>query len=61
MTPAAEASKFVELITRPLRDENFRRLVTFFGSWNFAIALAAPFSLSTCCNDSATVCRSSSR
>ena len=30
-------------LLRPLRDQNFRRLLIFLGSWNFAINLAAPF------------------
>jgi MFS family permease len=31
------------LLVRPFRDENFRRLMLFLGSWNFAVNLAAPF------------------
>lgn len=31
------------LYRTPFRDENFRRLILFLGSWNFAINLAAPF------------------
>ena len=30
-------------LRRPFRDLNFRRLLLFLGSWNFAINLAAPF------------------
>lgn len=36
-------SGFFELILVPFEDLNFRRLITFLGSWNFAINLAAPF------------------
>lgn len=28
---------------RPYRDQNYRRLLLFLGSWNFAVNLAAPF------------------
>jgi MFS family permease len=31
------------LLTTPFRDHNFRRLMMFLGSWNFAANLAAPF------------------
>ena len=34
---------FKVLLTRPFRDENFRRLMWFLASWNFAVNLAAPF------------------
>ncbi|HZD26545.1 MAG TPA: MFS transporter, partial [Alphaproteobacteria bacterium] len=30
-------------LTRPFKDRNFRRLLVFLGSWNFAVNLAAPF------------------
>ncbi len=33
----------VEILTEPARDENFRKLLLFLASWNFAINLAAPF------------------
>jgi len=36
-------SKFLELMLVPFEDVNFRKLITFLGSWNFAINLAAPF------------------
>lgn len=36
-------SKFLELILTPFEDANFRKLISFLGSWNFAINLAAPF------------------
>lgn len=37
-----EAS-FFDLVTRPFKDVNFRELIVFLGSWNFAVNLAAPF------------------
>lgn len=38
-----ESTSLVGLLTEPLRETNFRRLLMFLGSWNFAINLAAPF------------------
>ncbi len=32
-----------EILTEPLRTENFRKLIIFLASWNFAVNLAAPF------------------
>jgi MFS family permease len=32
-----------DLLMAPLRDANFRRLMIFLSSWNFAVNLAAPF------------------
>ncbi|MEQ8507016.1 MAG: MFS transporter [Rhodospirillales bacterium] len=32
-----------ERLAQPLKDVNFRNLIIFLGSWNFAINLAAPF------------------
>ena len=34
---------WLSLLTTPLRDSNFRHLVLFLSSWNFAVNLAAPF------------------
>jgi len=34
---------FFRLISQPFKDANFKELVMFLGSWNFAINLAAPF------------------
>ncbi|MHA1506808.1 MAG: MFS transporter [Candidatus Asgardarchaeia archaeon] len=34
---------FNKLLSKPLEDENFRRLAIFLSSWNFAVNLAAPF------------------
>jgi len=36
-------SRFFELLFVPFKDSNFKRLITFLGSWNFAVNLAAPF------------------
>lgn len=43
MAAVEEESKFFELMLVPLKDINFRKLITFLGSWNFAVNLAAPF------------------
>jgi len=43
MTPINKELKFSHLILQPFKDDNYRNLVTFLGSWNFAINLAAPF------------------
>ena len=32
-----------EVLAEPLRDDNFRKLLLFLASWNFAVNLAAPF------------------
>lgn len=42
MTPQKMESIF-HLLTTPFRDGNFRNLLLFLGTWNFAINLAAPF------------------
>jgi MFS family permease len=34
---------FFSLLSRPFRDANFKELIMFLGSWNFAVNLAAPF------------------
>jgi len=42
--PAVEVPmRFGALLAQPFRDLNFRRLILFLGSWNFAVNLAAPF------------------
>jgi len=43
MIPPANRTKFIHHILQPLKDFNFKRLMTFLGSWNFAVNLAAPF------------------
>lgn len=34
---------FISLLLEPFKDSNFRKLIYFLGSWNFAVNLAAPF------------------
>ena len=42
--PQAEGKpKILKLLSQPFRDENFRKLIAFMCSWNFAVNLAAPF------------------
>lgn len=41
--PADRAPFFREILPRPFRDRNFRKLLHFLGAWNFAVNLAAPF------------------
>jgi MFS family permease len=43
MPPVVQRSRIVTLLTTPFRDKNFRRLMLFLSSWNFAANLAAPF------------------
>ena len=43
MEAAQSRVRLGELLSRPFKDHNFRRLVIFLGSWNFAANLAAPF------------------
>jgi MFS family permease len=38
-----QQTRFHLLLTAPLRDVNFRRLVLFLSTWNFSVNLAAPF------------------
>ncbi|MBD3164787.1 MFS transporter [Candidatus Woesearchaeota archaeon] len=35
--------RLIRLITKPLKDMNFRNLIVYMSSWNFAVNLAAPF------------------
>jgi len=39
----AEKPKILKLLAQPFRDENFRKLIAFLCSWNFAVNLAGPF------------------
>ena len=39
----ASGGKFLYELKTPFKDVNFRRLIFFLGSWNFAANLAAPF------------------
>jgi MFS family permease len=43
MAPAERAGPALALLFAPLREENFKRLIHFLASWNFAANLAAPF------------------
>jgi len=43
MVPPGERENFFKVLTLPFKDVNFRELIMFLGSWNFAINLAAPF------------------
>ena len=43
MAPIAQPSHPLALLSAPLRDRNFRRMIIFLSSWNFAVNLAAPF------------------
>jgi MFS family permease len=43
MPPATNRPAAHTLLLTPFRDGNFRRLMAFLGSWNFAANLAAPF------------------
>ena len=43
MPPPPERTRILSLLAAPFRDPNFRRLMVFLSSWNFAANLAAPF------------------
>ncbi len=43
MPPVQERIKITKLLSLPFRDENFRKLIAFMCSWNFAVNLAGPF------------------
>jgi MFS family permease len=43
MPPVAERQKILRLLSQPFRDQNFRKLIAFMCSWNFAVNLAGPF------------------
>ncbi len=43
MVVTEEGAGFLSTIAKPFRDLNFRNLIVFLGSWNFAVNLAAPF------------------
>ena len=43
MVPATEKLRIFSLLAQPFRDENFRKLMAFMCSWNFAVNLAGPF------------------
>ena len=43
MAPVQDKFKIMGLLAQPFRDENFRKLMAFMCSWNFAVNLAGPF------------------
>jgi len=43
MPALEEKPKILKLLTQPFKDENFRKLIAFMCSWNFAVNLAGPF------------------
>ena len=43
MPQVQERIKILKLLSLPFRDENFRKLIAFMCSWNFAVNLAGPF------------------
>jgi MFS family permease len=43
MPPVAQHTHILTLLATPFRDRNFRRLMVFLSSWNFAANLATPF------------------
>ncbi len=43
MAPVERRPPVLELLSRPFRDGNFRRLIVFLAAWSFAVNLAAPF------------------
>ena len=43
MTSAEKMPKFGELLKQPFQDANFKNLIWFLTSWNFAVNLALPF------------------
>jgi len=43
MPKAQERLKIFKLLSKPFKDGNFRKLIAFMCSWNFAVNLAGPF------------------
>jgi MFS family permease len=43
MTFPLRRARFFLMLSRPFKDANFKNLILFLGSWNFAVNLAAPF------------------
>lgn len=43
MSPSPDNNSIFRVLAQPFRDENFRKLMAFMCSWNFAVNLAAPF------------------
>jgi len=43
MPQLEEKPRILKMLGQPFRDENFRKLIAFMCSWNFAVNLAGPF------------------
>ena len=43
MASVEEKTSFFRMIALPFRNENFKNLIMFMGSWSFAVSLGAPF------------------
>jgi len=43
MTTENKNIQLLKLISQPFKDKNFKNLIVFLGSWNFAVNLAGPF------------------
>ncbi len=43
MVAVEEKRNFIQLIKQPFKDENYKNLLIFLCSWNFAISLAGPY------------------
>ncbi len=43
MPKPEEKTGIIKLLGQPFKDENFRKLIAFMSSWNFAVNLAGPF------------------
>ncbi|MFC1570611.1 MFS transporter [Candidatus Omnitrophota bacterium] len=43
MVPPEGKVNFLGMLSVPFKDDNFRKLMAFLGSWTFAVNLAAPF------------------
>ncbi len=43
MPEIAGKQQILKLLSQPFKDENFRKLIAFMCSWNFAVNLAGPF------------------
>ncbi len=43
MPVSTEKPAIMKILLQPFRDENFRKLIAFMCSWNFAVNLAGPF------------------
>ena len=43
MPPSDARERLLPLLKKPLMDENFRKLIAFLASWQFAVNLAQPF------------------